>query len=56
MNNIKGAKSIRENTLLIPKQGSSKSIDIFYDDENFDDDNDADDAMADLNLRLIFPL
>ena len=33
LNNIKGAKSIRENTLLIPKQGSSKSTDIFYEDK-----------------------
>ena len=33
LNNIKGAKSIRENTLLIPKQVSSKSTDIFYEDK-----------------------
>ena len=31
--NIKGVKSIRGNTLIIPKQASSKSKDIFYDDK-----------------------
>ena len=31
--NIKGAKSIRGNTLIIPKQVSSKSTDIFYEDK-----------------------
>ena len=31
--NIKGAKSIRGNTLIIPKQVSSKSTDTFYEDK-----------------------
>ena len=31
--NIKGAKSISKNTLIIPKQVSSKSTDIFYEDK-----------------------
>ena len=31
--NIKGAKSIRGNTLIIPKQVSSKSTDISYEDK-----------------------
>ena len=31
--NVKGVKSIRGNTLIIPKQFSSKSTDIFYEDK-----------------------
>ena len=30
---VKGVKSIRGNTLIIPKQVSSKSTDMFYEDK-----------------------